>query len=197
MASLKHLWQNRARFPITSLNFYRAWAKRLITLKTLLLRNWRRKQLNNKGALIAFTAEIGIIKASGRKRNLTIDNNTFIGNVEFALHDKITIGKNVCINDGVILLTASHDIHSATWDHKKQAIIVEDYAWIATNAIILPGVTIGRGAVVGAGAVVSKNIEPYIVVAGNPAKPTGKKRIEELNYNPCEWLATNRAWLKG
>lgn len=197
MASLKYLWENRAKFPITNLNFYKAWAKRLLTLRSLFVKNKRRRYLRRKGALISTTAEIGAVKAPGNKKNLTIGSNTFIGNVELALHDKITIGKNVCINDGAILLTASHDLNDPLWQHKKKPIVIEDYTWIATNAIILPGVKIGRGAVVGAGAVVSKNIDSYDIVAGNPAKPTGKKRIEELNYNPCEFLAANKAWLNG
>ncbi len=197
MTSLKYLWKNRAKFPINSMGFYKAWGKRLITLKALLSRNRRRRNLNNKGASIAETAEIGIIKAHGNKKNLEIGKNTFIGNVEFALHDKITIGDNVCINDGVILLTASHDLQDPLWQHKKKPIIIEDYVWIATNAIILPGVKIGKGAVIGAGAVVSKNVERYDIVAGNPAKSIGKKRIENLDYNPCEFLAANRAWSNG
>lgn len=196
MASLKYLWANRAQFPINSIAFYKAWAKRTLTFKSLLKRNIRRTYLKSKGALIAETTEIGIIKALGNKKNLQIGNNTFVGNVEFALHDKIIIGNNVCINDGVLLLTASHDLQDPLWLQKKKPIYIHDYVWIATNAIILPGVSIGKGAVVGAGAVVSKNVDCYDIVAGNPAKSIEKKRIENLKYNPCEWLAANRAWLK-
>lgn len=195
MASLKFLWNNRAKFSIKSISFYKAWGKRLLTFSNLIQRNSRRKKLSNKGALIALSAEIGIVKASGHKNNLEIGENTFIGNIELALHDKITIGNKVCINDGVILLTASHDLQDPLWQHKKKPIIIEDYVWIATNAIILPGVRIGKGAVVGAGSVVSKNISNYDIVAGNPAQSIGKKRVEELNYNPCEFLAPNKAWL--
>jgi len=84
-----------------------------------------------------------------------------------------------------------------TWNHIMKPIIIDDYAWIATNAIILPGVHIGRGAIIGAGAVVSKDVQPYQIVVGNPAKAIAKQRCEELNYNPCEFLASNRAWLIG
>ena len=113
------------------------------------------------------------------------------------LHDVVEIGSNVCINDGVRILTATHDVNDPDWKHIKKRIVIEDYAWIATDAILLPGVTIGRGAVVGAGAVVSKSVLSGVVVAGNPARETGKIRPENLRYNACEFLAANRAWLVG
>ena len=75
--------------------------------------------------------------------------------------------------------------------------MIEDYAWIGTGAMILPGVCIGRGAVFGAGAVVSKSVAPGAIVVGNPAKPISKSRCEIFDYNPCEFLAANRAWLVG
>jgi acetyltransferase-like isoleucine patch superfamily enzyme len=197
MASLHYLWLNRAKFNISTLAFYKAWAKRILTFNDVLERNRFRKRLTKKGAHIDATAEIGKVKADGDKKKLTIGANSFIGLVEFALHDSITIGKNVCINDGVKLLSASHDVQDPLWRHIKKPIIIDDYAWITTGAIILPGVTIGRGAIVAAGAVVSKNVGPYEIVAGNPAVVINKKRIEDLQYNPCEFLAGNLAWLKG
>src|SRR5690606_15060402 len=143
------------------------------------------------------TAEIGIIQANGKKSNFKVGDFSFIGRVHLALHECIEIHNNVCINDGVQLLTASHSISDPEWKHIKRPIIIEDYVWIATNAMILPGVTIGKGAVVGAGSVVSKDVKPYTVVVGNPALPTSKRRTEDLVYNPCEFLAANLAWLKG
>lgn len=196
MASLKYLWNNRVQYRLFSKSFFICWAKRSLTFSELIKNNRRRKKLINEGANIAETAEIGIVNIKGRKDNLSIGDFSTLGRVEIALHDKVTIGKYVCINDGVVILSASHDVLDPLWRHKKDPIFIEDYAWIATNAIILPGVTIGRGAVVGAGAVVSKNVNDYAIVIGNPAKEITKKRIETLNYNPCEFLATNNAWLK-
>jgi len=57
---------------------------------------------------------------------------------------------------------------SITSIHKP--VVIEDYAWVATRAMILPGVTIGQGAVVAAGSVVTKDVEPKSIVAGNPAR---------------------------
>ena len=196
MASLKYLWNNRVKFQLFSKSFFISWAKRLLTFSELIENNKRRKKLINDGAIISETAEIGIVNINGKKENLSIDDFSTLGRVEIALHDKVSIGKYVCINDGVVILSASHDVSDSLWRHKKAPISIGDYAWIATNAIILPGVSIGKGAVVGAGAVVSKNVNDYSIVTGNPAKEIEKKRIDVLNYNPCEFLATNNAWLK-
>jgi acetyltransferase-like isoleucine patch superfamily enzyme len=196
MATFNYLWNNRLKHDWFSRSFFKSWAKRVLTFSTLIQSNKTRKKLISKGAQISETAEIGIVKINGKKENLTIGDFSTLGRVEIALHDKVSIGKYVCINDGVVILSASHDILDSLWSHKKAPISIGDYAWIATNAIILPGVRIGKGAVVGAGAVVSKNVNDYAIVIGNPAKEIEKKRIEVLNYNPCAFLARNSAWLK-
>jgi maltose O-acetyltransferase len=196
MATLNYLWNNRAKHKWLSKSFFRSWAKRVLTFSELIKSNKRRKKLVLQGAYIAETAEIGIAIINGKKENLTIGNCSTIGRVEIALHDKVTIGNFVCINDGVVILSASHDVLDPMWKHKKAPIFIGDYAWIATNSIILPGVRIGKEAVVGAGAVVTKDVKDYTIVIGNPAKEITKKRIETLSYNPCEFLATNNAWLK-
>ncbi|MFL9831771.1 acyltransferase [Flavobacterium sp. ST-87] len=196
MASIKYLWNNRVQFDLFSKPFFICWAKRLLTFPELVKSSSRRKNLIKKGAKIAETAEIGIAKIEGKKEYLSIDAFTTLGRVEIALHEKVSIGKYVCINDGTVILSASHDVSDPLWRHKKVPVLIKDYAWIATNAIILPGVTIGKGAIVGAGAVVSKNVSDYAIVTGNPAKEIEKKRTNVLDYNPCDFLAANNAWLK-
>lgn len=196
MAAFKYLWKNRIKFKWFSKSFFISWAKRLLTFSELMNSNKRRKKLIKNGAQIAATAEIGIAVINGKKNHLSIGDFSTIGRVEIALHDKVSIGKYVCINDGVVILSGSHDVMDPLWKHKKAPISIGDYAWIATNAIILPGVSIGKGAVIGAGAVVSRNVNDYSIVIGNPAKEIEKKRIDVLNYNPCEFLAANNAWLK-
>ncbi|MXV17447.1 acyltransferase [Pedobacter sp. HMF7056] len=131
----------------------------------------------------------------GRKNNLSVGKFSFVGRVSMSLHDEVRIGQYVCINDGVEILTASHDVADPRWTQFSRPVVIEDYVWIGIGAMILPGVTLGRGAVVGARAVVGRSVAPGEIVAGNPARPTGKKRSEQLNYNPCEYLAANRAWL--
>jgi acetyltransferase-like isoleucine patch superfamily enzyme len=82
----------------------------------------------------------------------------------------ITIGTNVNLAPEVMVLTAYHDPDSDDFAGIEKAVVIEDYVWIATRAVILPGVKIGHGAVVGAGSVVTKDVPPRTIVAGNPAK---------------------------
>jgi len=93
----------------------------------------------------------------------------------------ITIGSNVSISEGVCLLTLQHDVNSPTFDNQGAPISVDDYAFIGTRAIILPGVNVGKGAAVGAGSIVTRNVDPYTIVAGTPAKPIGTRR-QDLTY---------------
>ena len=97
----------------------------------------------------------------------------------------LKIGKSVSISSNVLVLTASHDPRSATFEGIKKAVVIEDFVWIGTRAIILPGVTLGRGCVVGAGAVVTKSVYPGETVVGVPARPIASGRADmdyELSY---------------
>ncbi len=132
---------------------------------------------------------------NGPRKNLAIGRDCAIGEAFFALHATLTIGSNVSINSGVRILTATHNLNDSEWRMTRKPIKIGDYAWIATGAIILPGVHIGKGAVVGAGAVVGRDVEPYSIVAGNPARPTGKQRARNLDYTPAGFIAPFEAWL--
>lgn len=82
----------------------------------------------------------------------------------------VKIGSHVIIGDRSRIITCSHDVDDPEWTFKPYGIEIEDYVWIASNAIILPSCRrIGRGAVIGAGAVVAKDIPPMAIVVGNPA----------------------------
>lgn len=93
----------------------------------------------------------------------------------------IKIGNNVTISSYVKLITGSHDINSPQFKAKFLPIIVGEYAWICTGATISQNVRIGEGAVVAAGAVVTKDVEPYTVVGGVPARKIGN-RTKTLEY---------------
>ena len=82
----------------------------------------------------------------------------------------ITIGNNVNISSFTIMLGGWHDLDDPTFAAELRPMVIEDYAWIATRATIMAGVRIGRGAVVAAGAVVTRDVPPYAVMAGVPAK---------------------------
>lgn len=98
----------------------------------------------------------------------------------------LKIGNNVSISPEVHLITAEHDINSEHFDYSVKPVIIEDYVWIGTRAIILPGVKIGKGAVISAGSVVTKDVPEYCVYGGVPAKFI-KKRPKKLNYS-CKWF---------
>lgn len=84
--------------------------------------------------------------------------------------DKVTIGANTTVSQGAYLCTASHDITNPLHPLITAPIVIEDQAWIGAKAFVGMGVTIGEGAVVGATASVYKDVEPWTVVGGNPAK---------------------------
>ena len=134
-------------------------------------------------------------KLDGRLKNLSIGKQSFIGRVEMQLHASITIGDRVCINDGVRIFSASHDVRGPEWTQVSGPIVIKDYAWIASGAILLPGVTIGRGAVVGAGSVVASDLPDGAVAVGNPAGIRESIRSAALRYSPESFLPFRRAWL--
>lgn len=93
----------------------------------------------------------------------------------------IYIGNNVSISAEVCILTADHDPQNPTFAGRVGRVSIQDYAFIGTRAMILPGVTVGEGAVVAAGAVVTKDVAPYTIVAGVPARKIGE-RCRSLHY---------------
>jgi acetyltransferase-like isoleucine patch superfamily enzyme len=123
------------------------------------------------------------------RKNLKIGNYVNInqGSI-FLCAGGIEIGNNVSISHRVGLFSDGHDVQSPDFAYIKGKIKIEDYVWIGANAMILSGkngITIGKGAVVCAGAVVTKNVEPFSIVAGVPAKAIGK-RNENLEYYPLK-----------
>jgi maltose O-acetyltransferase len=101
------------------------------------------------------------------------------------------IGDNVNISSHVLLVAGTHDINDgAAFSGSHSAIIVEDYAWLCTHCMVLPGVTIGRGSVIAAGAVVTRSTDPFSVYAGVPARKIGE-RNRDLRYT----LSYERSWV--
>lgn len=118
---------------------------------------------------------------------LKIGKNTSIGRYSVLdMRGGLIIGDNVSISPNVTFITGSHNMQSSDFKYESFKTIVEDYVWIGTRAIILPGVKIGKGAVIGAGSVVTKDIGEYEFVAGNPAKFI-KNRSRDLEYD-CNYL---------
>lgn len=90
---------------------------------------------------------------------------------------KLIIGNNVNIGRCVSIYTASHDYNNSKFPMITKPVQIGNDVWIASHAIVLPGVGIGKGAVIAAGAVVTKDVEEFSVVAGNPAKEVRKRNM--------------------
>jgi maltose O-acetyltransferase len=99
----------------------------------------------------------------------------------------IRIGNDVSIGPEAAILTLGHDPQSPDFADLGGDVMIGDHVWIAYRAVILPGVTIGEGAVVAAGAVVTRDVEPFAIVAGVPAKKIGERSRDlkyRLDFNP-------------
>jgi acetyltransferase-like isoleucine patch superfamily enzyme len=100
---------------------------------------------------------------------------------------KLIIGDNVDIGQETNIWTLEHDPHDDFHKTKGGDVVIEDYVWITSRVTILPGVRVGRGAVVASGSVVTKDVPPMAIVGGVPAKVIGERRSAlkyELNYKP-------------
>jgi acetyltransferase-like isoleucine patch superfamily enzyme len=134
----------------------------------------RLKRAGLKANGIAFVHARAMLEAA---RFIELGEGCVIGEAVLYALDRIVIGRHVVINDGVFLCTATHDADDASFPLRTGPITIGDYAWIATRSIVLPGVSIGRGAIVGAGAVVTRDVAPMTVVAGNPAREVGSRKV--------------------
>ena len=149
------------------------------------------------------------VKPTIKNPNIIVGDFTYFADTDFESHvshhydfisDKLIIGKFCQIAAGVefVMNGANHQMNAATtypfyifgtWEQNAPAqsdlplkgdTVVGNDVWIGQNAAILPGVHIGDGAIIGANAVVASNVEPYTIVAGNPAKPLRKRFDDEL-----------------
>ncbi len=114
---------------------------------------------------------------------LTIGRSSVVG--DHAILDAragLTIGENVNISTKAAIWTGQHDYQSPDFAYVEAPVRICDYAWLSFRATILPGVTVGEGAVVAACAVVTKDVEPFTIVAGVPARVIGT-RNRDLRYD--------------
>lgn len=153
-------------------------------LKGLLIR-WKNNRkyakairiARKKGASIGNDVVMPLSLAQRANQNLKIGNHVSIQTDKIDLRSPVTIGDYVIIGQNTEIITTSHNVDSAEWEHKYYGIVIEDYVWLPTKVLVLPSCRrIGRGAVVSSGSVVVKDVEMMSVVGGNPAKEFKKRK---------------------
>lgn len=138
--------------------------------------------LNCCGAKISISSRIDMGTNVMRSTRISIGAHTHINrSCILQAAAPIVIGNNVSISFRCNILAASHKVNSPTFEGNHRPICIEDHVWIGVGATILNGVVIGEGAVVCAGAVVTKDVPPFTIVGGIPAKKIGE-RNHDLRY---------------
>lgn len=142
-------------------------------------RGWKRILLKVFGAKMGKNSNVYSTAKIYYPANLIMGDNTCLASdVDCYNVAPIIIEDNVTVSQGAYLCTASHDISDPNHTLVTAPIVVKSQAWVAAEAFVGMGVTIGEGSVVGARAVVVKDVEPWTVVAGNPAKEIKKRVIK-------------------
>lgn len=116
---------------------------------------------------------------------LEIGKNCSIGkNVLLDARSGLIIGNGVTIASEVLIWTLHHDYNDDNFKAIGDRVIIKSYAWVCSRVIILPGVMIGECAVIASGAIVTKDVEPYAIMGGIPAKKIGERAKKNFTYNP-------------
>lgn len=144
------------------------------------LRNWGMRFLGMKGGKnVKFYQGFSVRNPSG----LLIEDGVSIGpKVLLDARMGLTIRKSSVIAYDAIIWSLNHDYNDEYFRGKGAPVEIGAYSWICSRSIILPGVTIGEGAIVASGAIVTKDVEPYSIVAGIPAKTIGYREQKEYKY---------------
>ena len=148
------------------------------------------------GMKIAGKSTIHMMARIYDPRHITIGAGTIVG--ERATLDGrkqlpnsnggLQIGDHTDIASEVMIWTSQHDINDPDFKAIEEKVIIGDYVFIGPRTIILPGVTVGNGAIIAAGSVVTKDVEPFAIVAGTPAKKISERKTtlegksKNLNY---------------
>lgn len=116
-------------------------------------------------------------------KNIEIGDDTQIGdNCFLDGRDKLKIGDHVDIASQVLIYNEEHNIGSLDFEASRSPVEIGDYVFVGPRSIILPGVKIGKGAVVAAGAIVTKNVPEFAIVAGIPAVKIGDRQNKNPKY---------------
>lgn len=112
--------------------------------------------------------------------------SALLGDAELAAWGPISIGRRVTVSNGVHVLTGGHDVDDPSFAAVVRPVRIGDDVWLAQGAVVLPGVEIGDGAVVGAYAVVTKDVPPRAVVGGNPARLIRMRKSFDSTVVPAD-----------
>ena len=144
------------------------------------LRNWGMRKLGvGGGKNVKFYSGFSVRNPKG----LIIEDGVSIGpKVLLDARCGLTIRKNAVIAYDTIIWTLNHDYNDIHFCGKGAPVEIGAYAWVCSRSIILPGITIGEGAVVASGAIVTKDVEPWTVVAGVPAQKIADRVRKDYQY---------------
>lgn len=141
---------------------------------------WRRMLLRCFGAKVGYHVNIYNSAIIYYPWNLVIGDWSAVGEDALIYNlGLVTVGEKVTISHRAHLCAGTHDYTRPDLPLLKPPIVIENQVWICADAFVGPGVTVGEGAVVGARAVVTKDVEPWTVVAGNPARFLKKRELME------------------
>ncbi len=144
------------------------------------LRNWGMRMMGVK-----MTKNVRLYSGFSVRepKGLTIEDGVVVGpRVLLDARQGLTIRRNAVIAYDAIIWTLSHDYNDINFSGKGAPVEIGAYSWICSRAIVMPGVKIGEGAVVASGAVVTKDVAPYTIVGGVPAKVIGTREKKDYSY---------------
>ncbi len=170
VAALIRYATNHVISHIPSYTLRRAWYRRIL--------GWRIG--SDVFILMGQYVQMAGARSSGRK--VSIGNGTVI-NQGCLLYTTggLVIGEHVSISAGTWLVTGSHDINDPLFPAFYKPIIIGDNVWIGMRATVLPGVTIGEGAIIMAGAMVTRDVPPYAIAGGVPARVVKQREVQKFS----------------
>lgn len=144
---------------------------------------WRKFIYKLAGLRIGRGSKIHVFCRFFEPRNIEIGEDTLVGELCFLDgRAKLKIGDHTDIASQVLIYNSEHDINHPKFEAIEKPVEIDDYVFIGPRAIILPGVKIGKGAVVAAGAVVTKDVPAGKIVGGVPAEIIGERKLKDYKY---------------
>ena len=141
------------------------------------LHGWRRFLLTLFGARMGHRTRVYGSAKIWYPPNLEMGDHAVIGwNVNCYSQGKITLGRYAIVSQYSHLVSGTHDIDDPNFRLYTRPIVISDYAWVASDAFVGPGVTLGEGAVLGARGVAFKDLDPWTVYVGNPVRPVRQRK---------------------